>query len=148
MRKTMGASQRQLLTQFLVESLVIASIAMIIAVAILEVLIPLFNNATSKVLTIDYLGTLPWLVLTTALVGLVAGIYPKGSYAGLSSRQVLDIYHKKWLELATTGMTTVGSKRFSMRGTSDEVYGRSVWAELRDDLQPGSTLLGSEPVKG
>ena len=76
MRKTMGASQRQLLAQFLIESLVIASIAMIIAVAILEILIPLFNNATNKVLTIDYLGTLPWLLLTTALVGLVAGLYP------------------------------------------------------------------------
>ena len=76
MRKTMGAGQRQLLMQFLVESLVIASIAMIIAVAILEIIIPLFNNSTSKGLTIDYIGTLPWLVMTTALVGLLAGLYP------------------------------------------------------------------------
>ena len=76
MRKTMGAGQRQLLTQFLVESLVIAGIAMIIAIAVLEVLIPLFNNATNKVLAIDYLRTLPWLVTTTALVGLLAGLYP------------------------------------------------------------------------
>ncbi|MDJ0748419.1 MAG: ABC transporter permease [Woeseiaceae bacterium] len=76
MRKTMGASQRQLLTQFLVESLVIAGIAMIIAVAVLEILIPLFNNASNKVLAIDYLQTLPWLVVTTALVGLLAGLYP------------------------------------------------------------------------
>ena len=76
MRKTMGAGQRQLLTQFLVESLVIAAIAMVIAIAILEVLIPLFNNATSKALTLDYLRTMPWLVMTTALVGLLAGLYP------------------------------------------------------------------------
>ncbi len=76
MRKTMGAGQRQLLTQFLVESLVIAGIAMIIAIAVLEVLIPLFNNATNKVLAIDYLSTLPWLIATTALVGLLAGLYP------------------------------------------------------------------------
>ena len=76
MRKTMGAGQRQLLTQFLVESLVIASIAMVIAIAVLEVLIPLFNNATNKILAINYLRTLPWLVLTTLLVGLLAGLYP------------------------------------------------------------------------
>ena len=76
MRKTMGAGQRQLLTQFLVESLVIASIAMVIAIAILEVLIPLFNNSTGKGLAINYLSTLPWLALTTALVGLLAGLYP------------------------------------------------------------------------
>jgi len=76
MRKTMGAGQQQLLVQFLVESLVIATIAMVIAIAILEVLIPLFNNATSKILTLSYMQTLPWLVVTTALVGLLAGLYP------------------------------------------------------------------------
>jgi putative ABC transport system permease protein len=76
MRKTMGAQQKQLLTQFLTESLVLASIAMVVAIAALEVLIPLFNNITNKIMTIEYLRTLPWLVATTALVGLLAGLYP------------------------------------------------------------------------
>jgi putative ABC transport system permease protein len=76
MRKTMGAEQRQLLAQFLVESLVIAAIAMVIAIAALEVVIPLFNNTTDKIMVIDYLRTLPWLVATTGLVGLLAGLYP------------------------------------------------------------------------
>ena len=76
MRKTMGASQIQLLAQFLIESLVIASLAMIVAIAALELVIPLFNNVASKSLTLDYLRTLPWLVLTTVLVGLIAGMYP------------------------------------------------------------------------
>jgi putative ABC transport system permease protein len=76
MRKTMGASQVQLLAQFLIESLVIASLAMIVAIAALELVIPLFNNVASKSLTLDYLRTLPWLVLTTVLVGLIAGMYP------------------------------------------------------------------------
>jgi putative ABC transport system permease protein len=76
MRKTMGAEQRQLLSQFMVESLVIATIGMVVAIAFLEVLIPLFNNAANKIMALDYLQTLPWLVLTTVLVGLCAGIYP------------------------------------------------------------------------
>jgi putative ABC transport system permease protein len=76
MRKTMGASQLQLIAQFLIESLVIASLAMIVAIAALELVIPLFNNVASKSLTLDYLKTLPWLVLTTMLVGLIAGMYP------------------------------------------------------------------------
>ena len=76
MRKTMGASRGQLLTQFLVESLVIATVAMIIAIGALEILIPLFNNAANKVMTLDYLRTLPWLIATTVLVGLCAGAYP------------------------------------------------------------------------
>jgi len=76
MRKTMGASQLQLLAQFLIESLVIAAIAMVVAIAALELIIPLFNNVANKSLTLDYLRTMPWLVLTTAMVGLLAGMYP------------------------------------------------------------------------
>jgi putative ABC transport system permease protein len=76
MRKTMGASQRQLLTQFLIESLVIAAIAMLFAVALLEIVIPLFNSVTNKSLTLHYVDSMPWLVLTTILVGLIAGLYP------------------------------------------------------------------------
>ena len=76
MRKTMGATRYQLLRQFLIESLVIAAIAMMIAVAALEMIIPLFNNATGKILALDYLTTLPWLLATTAFVGLFAGAYP------------------------------------------------------------------------
>jgi len=76
MRKTMGAGQAQLLSQFLIESLVIATIAMIVAVAALELIIPLFNNAANKIMSLDYLRTLPWLFATTILVGLCAGAYP------------------------------------------------------------------------
>jgi putative ABC transport system permease protein len=76
MRKTMGAGQWQLLTQFIVESLVIAAIAMVIAIAALEIVIPMLNNAANKALVINYIDTLPWLIATTLLVGLLAGIYP------------------------------------------------------------------------
>lgn len=76
MRKTMGATQAQLLTQFIVESIVIAAIAMVFAIAAMELIIPLFNNAAGKTLTLDYVATMPWLLLTTGLVGLFAGLYP------------------------------------------------------------------------
>ncbi len=76
MRKTMGASKGQLLMQFLVESVVIVAIAMVVAIAAIEVLIPLFNNVSSKAMTLDYVETLPWLLLTTLAVGLAAGAYP------------------------------------------------------------------------
>jgi len=44
--------------------------------SVLEILIPLFNGAANKVMTLDYLQSLPWLLTTTALVGLLAGAYP------------------------------------------------------------------------
>jgi len=76
MRKTMGATQKQLLAQFLVESVLIAAIAMVVAIAALEVVVPLFNNVSSKILTLRYIETLPWLAATTLLVGVFAGLYP------------------------------------------------------------------------
>lgn len=76
LRKAVGASQSQLLMQFLVESLVVSAIAMICAIAVLELILPVFNSLTSKVLSLDYASTLPWLLWTTLVVGLLAGLYP------------------------------------------------------------------------
>ena len=76
LRKIMGAKRSQLLVQFLIESILIASISMIITVAVLELLIPLFNNSVGKGIGINYAFTLPWLLLTTLSVGVIAGAYP------------------------------------------------------------------------
>ena len=76
MRKTMGAGRGQLLVQFLIESIVVATVAMVAAVAVLELVIPLFNNAANKGLALDYLATLPYLIATILAVGLGAGLYP------------------------------------------------------------------------
>ncbi len=76
LRKTLGASRLQLLFQFIAESLAITLIAMLLALVLLEVAIPLFNAATGKMLEIDYINTLPWLLTTTLVVGILAGAYP------------------------------------------------------------------------
>ena len=76
LRKTMGASQRQLVTQFLVESLCVSGIAMMIAIALLEIVIPVFNTSLDKGLELNYAALLPWFLLTTFGVGIVAGAYP------------------------------------------------------------------------
>jgi putative ABC transport system permease protein len=75
-RKTMGAQRYQLLIQFLVEGLLITLVSMFIAMALIELMVPNFNNMTEKALELDYLATLPWLLMTTLVVGLVAGAYP------------------------------------------------------------------------
>lgn len=76
LRKTMGAQRTQLLFQFLMESVLIATISMIIALAILELAVPIFNGAVGKGVNLDYAVTLPWLLITTLAVGLIAGAYP------------------------------------------------------------------------
>lgn len=76
LRKTLGASRKQLIGQFLTESLTIALIAMVFAVVFLELILPPFNEAASKSVTLNYLNILPWLLSTTVIVGLIAGAYP------------------------------------------------------------------------
>ena len=76
LRKTMGASRAQLVVQFLVESIFVCAIAMVIALAVVELVVPWFNTASAKALAIDYLEVTPWLLLTAIGVGLVAGLYP------------------------------------------------------------------------
>lgn len=76
MRKALGASRGQLMFQFLTESLTVVTMSMLLAVVFLEVLIPLFNGATGKIMSLNYLELLPYLVATIVVVGLVAGAYP------------------------------------------------------------------------
>ncbi|MBT6329075.1 MAG: hypothetical protein HOJ34_04760, partial [Kordiimonadaceae bacterium] len=49
---------------------------MILALSALEIIIPMFNLATAKILDLNYFATMPWLVMTTATVGVLAGTYP------------------------------------------------------------------------
>jgi len=76
MRKTLGANKPQLMAQFLVESLTTTFVAMVLAIVLLEVAVPQFNNALDKSLVIDYVSVLPWILATTLVVGLVSGAYP------------------------------------------------------------------------
>ena len=58
------------------ESLTLAVFAMMLAVAGIELLVPAYNSWTGKAVTLDYISSLPWLILTTMMVGLLAGAYP------------------------------------------------------------------------
>ena len=89
LRKTMGATRTQLLIQFLVESICIAAVSMLITLALLELLVPLFNEASDRALTLDYASTLPWILLTTLAVGVIAGAYPAFLITRVSPLQAL-----------------------------------------------------------
>ncbi|MEM8497719.1 MAG: FtsX-like permease family protein [Pseudomonadota bacterium] len=83
LRKSFGASRNQLLVQFLVESLTTAVLALLIAVAAIELIIPWYNQALDKAVQIYYLETLPLLMLVALMVGLIAGAYPAYQIAGV-----------------------------------------------------------------
>ena len=78
LRKVVGAGRMQLIGQFLGESLFISFIALVIAVGIVYLLLPVFNDLAGKELSIQLLnGKLIALLLGIALfTGLVSGSYP------------------------------------------------------------------------
>jgi putative ABC transport system permease protein len=78
-RKVLGTERKTLIAQFLVESTITACIALIIAIAVAYLVLPLFNNVAAKSLSASGLlniKILPFILLLPFLVGLLAGSYP------------------------------------------------------------------------
>ena len=79
LRKVVGAERRQLIRQFLGETIVMALIALLLAVVLVEVVLPKFNAFTAKELALRSQGMLfilASLLGVTLFVGIVAGSYP------------------------------------------------------------------------
>ena len=91
-RKVLGTGKRQLIAQFLSESTFMTLLAMSIAVLIATLVLPLFNQMSSKSLTIQTLFSgkyLPILIALPVLVGLIAGSYPAFFLSAFQPIQVL-----------------------------------------------------------
>ena len=79
MRKILGAHRYQLVRQFLGESMLFAVLALFLALALADLLLPVFNTLTAKDLTLslhDRLFVLLALLGIGLVVGLGAGSYP------------------------------------------------------------------------
>ena len=79
LRKVCGAHKRQLIKQFLAESITLSTFALIIGVVLVGLVLPLFNRISDKELAIDFLSK-PEIILglltLVSVVGLGAGSYP------------------------------------------------------------------------
>lgn len=78
MRKVAGANRSQLINQFFGESFLISVIALIFALALVELVLPAFNSLTGKNLTLAGAPVSHFLLLagTVIVTGIGAGIYP------------------------------------------------------------------------
>lgn len=77
-KKTIGATRASLVTQFLTEAMVLTTVAVLMAAAIVEISLPLFNKLLEINITIHYNNAGYWLgILVIAIVtGLLSGAYP------------------------------------------------------------------------
>lgn len=77
-RKSIGADRRNLIRQFLGESIIISFLAMVVAIVLVLVLLPYFNVMVEKELAINFQDFTFWALLVgvTILIGILAGSYP------------------------------------------------------------------------
>ncbi|MFY0592104.1 ABC transporter permease [Roseivirga sp.] len=78
-RKVVGAVKGQLVSQFLVESVMITFLALIISIGLTDITMPLFNELTGKAYDFSLsslMDYLPMFMIITISVGVLSGVYP------------------------------------------------------------------------
>jgi putative ABC transport system permease protein len=92
LRKVLGATRRQLIVQFVSESILISAVAMLLALALVEVLVKPFAAFLDADIALHYFGSngvlLPAIGLTL-VVGLLSGLYPAFFLSRFQPAQVL-----------------------------------------------------------
>lgn len=94
-RKVMGSQRKQLVTQFLAESLLLSVVSAVTGLLLAYALVPLFNQLADRQLSfsLSRFPELPWLLTSlTLLVALLAGSYPA---LVLSSFKPIEVLKQK-----------------------------------------------------
>ena len=79
LRKVIGGQKKQLIFQFLIESLAITVLSLVFAIILIELFLPTLNFLSGKELEINYFNnifTIPLLLIICLVIGLLAGSYP------------------------------------------------------------------------
>ena len=103
-RKVLGSLKLELVRQFLLESVLITGIALLIAIVLLYLALPVFNNLANQNLTVsitEHPFLIPALLLFVLIIGIMAGSYP-AFY--LSSFKPVAVLKGKF----TSGKKTIG----------------------------------------
>jgi putative ABC transport system permease protein len=91
-KKVGGSTRGMLIMQFLTESFMLAFISLILALIIIKVALPYFNNLISAKLSANLFSgwyTIPVLILFTMLVGFLSGSYPALYLSSFNPYEVL-----------------------------------------------------------
>ena len=90
-RKVLGANRLQLIRQFLGESVLMAGLAAVVAVLLVQLVLPAVNEIAGKQLALPLTDgiVLAVLILGTATIGLAAGSYPAAYLSGFLPVEVM-----------------------------------------------------------
>lgn len=108
-RKVMGSLKIQLVAQFLVESILLTAFAMLLAILLVRLLLPYFNQVSGKHILFSSFLDYPALIASLALtvvVGAAAGMYPAFVLSSFNAIQALR-----------SGATLKGGRRSLLRSS-------------------------------
>ncbi|HEY4194972.1 MAG TPA: ABC transporter permease [Mucilaginibacter sp.] len=77
-RKTLGSLRKQLISQFFSESLLVAGVAFVLSIILVQLALPWFNQVADKRMTVLWGSLIFWLIgISFSLItGVIAGSYP------------------------------------------------------------------------
>lgn len=91
-RKVIGGDRRELIVQFLGESFLLCFIAFVLAILLVQLILPVFNTLSNKILAFSYLidaKLVAGYIALFLLTGLLAGFYPAIVLSGYNPIQTL-----------------------------------------------------------
>ncbi len=125
-RKSVGSSRKQLIMQFMGESIVMATLSLLLGIVLVEIALPVYNSLIDKTLTMPYATPGFWIfaIGLIAITGILAGSYPalylssfrpakilKGNSSperkGNSPRQILVVVQNAFAIMLIIGTTIV-----------------------------------------
>ena len=92
LRKVVGSQKEMLVVQFLREAILTSYLALILALVLINVMLPWFNSVTGKSISIDFLHNAPMLIsmiVMGGIVGILAGSYPAMILSSFNPADVL-----------------------------------------------------------
>ncbi|MEA3444329.1 MAG: FtsX-like permease family protein [Bacteroidota bacterium] len=92
-RKTLGSSRKQLIAQFLIESVGTTILALVFSFVVIEIILPHFNDLAGKNLVFhpfSRLSHIPIFIALVLIIGLISGSYPAYFLSSFSPLMVLS----------------------------------------------------------
>ena len=166
-RKVAGAKKRLLIAQFIGESILLSFLAFILALTIVEVSLPGFNDLVDKKLFIDFGSTYFWLFALSFIVftGVLAGSYPafylssykpvkvlkgtfKASHALVTPRKILVVLQFTFA-IALIICTIIVERQINYAQSRDTGYVRDklVYTSLQGDLDKHYDLIRNDLIR-
>jgi putative ABC transport system permease protein len=108
LRKVVGSSRGLLIRQFFIESILLSFISLGIAILLVELLLPFFNNMLQTNLKVGYFSrwyVIPGLIVLAIIIGLFSGSYPAWFLASFMPVKVL--YGKLKMGLSNSRIRTI-----------------------------------------